>query len=396
MRPGSIMPPFTPEARSPEGERFVLRLMNNSSASPCLFPPVLARKTVLAGTFSGHLSAFHAGDGRVAWKTRLPAFVGNVCVENGRVFVMTGDARVRALRLRDGTPLWTRKVDVFGYITVRQGVVYCGTARTVYALRAIDGFSIWEWDNWRFAKKWGTRTSRPYSRPYVPLVTDGLVFIPCASGHLIARDSRTGRAVRDRRGILCAFGGRKMGFRTYPAWPAVGDVNAYGVVGRTLVVDGPSLATFRLPSFHPSWSTVSHARKLLYSLAVSGLEDVLLYTFETRNQVTGRRLLENLGKDQAKKMPLGMAGPYLYTIAGRYGIGFTYEEIAHQEKTFGYGYVILCAVDLRTGRTAWRIRVGACHQGPGTADDWVCFRPIASRGNLYFVSENGYLCCYGR
>jgi len=141
----------------------------SATATPGMIPtaPVTAGEFVYAGDRSGVLRAWRAASGELCWQAHTggPLF-GAPAVEQGRVFVGSGDGRVYAFEAATGRPLWRfraapahRWIPVYGQlmstwpvaggVVVQDGVLYAAAGIHhydgihVYALDAVTGDVRW-------------------------------------------------------------------------------------------------------------------------------------------------------------------------------------------------------------------------------------------------------------
>lgn len=108
---------------------------------------------VLAGGSKGGLLALDRASGQVRWKTALSSEVtGQVLVVGDNVIARTGDGRVQALAVNDGSRKWlyTRNLPALslrgsGGMAVRDDVLYAGfPGGKLVALNVANGAQLWE------------------------------------------------------------------------------------------------------------------------------------------------------------------------------------------------------------------------------------------------------------
>ncbi|MHB0974877.1 MAG: outer membrane protein assembly factor BamB [Thiobacillus sp.] len=108
---------------------------------------------VLAGSSKGGLLALDRASGQVRWKTALSSEVtGQVLVVGDNVIARTGDGRVQALAVNDGSRKWlyTRNLPALslrgsGGMAVRDDVLYAGfPGGKLVALNVANGAQLWE------------------------------------------------------------------------------------------------------------------------------------------------------------------------------------------------------------------------------------------------------------
>jgi outer membrane protein assembly factor BamB len=110
---------------------------------------VLYASSAVSG--SGSLCAFNAGQGGQYWCRHLSGqdiemTTSAPVVENGVVLVTT-DLDIYALRVADGTQLWSKHIgQLLGRPAGSNGVVYvAGGDRVLHALRVADGMQLWQY-----------------------------------------------------------------------------------------------------------------------------------------------------------------------------------------------------------------------------------------------------------
>ena len=108
---------------------------------------------VLVGSSKGELLALDKASGKERWKVGLSSEVtGQLLVVGGSVIARTGDGRVQALAVTDGSRKWlyTRNLPVLslrgsGGMAVRDDVLYAGfPGGKLVALNAANGAQLWE------------------------------------------------------------------------------------------------------------------------------------------------------------------------------------------------------------------------------------------------------------
>ena len=108
---------------------------------------------VLAGSSKGELLALDRASGQVRWKAALSSEVtGQVLVVGDNVIARTGDGRVQALAVNDGSRKWlyTRNLPALslrgsGGMAVRDDVLYAGfPGGKLVALNPANGAQMWE------------------------------------------------------------------------------------------------------------------------------------------------------------------------------------------------------------------------------------------------------------
>ena len=111
-------------------------------------PPVVSPAGAVFVTAQGDLALLAWADGREVWKVRLPAPVSApVAARLDRVWAGLDDGRVLAIRLADGTIVWTKALGsrVLGMTPIDDRVFAGASDNFLYALRAKNGGLAWRW-----------------------------------------------------------------------------------------------------------------------------------------------------------------------------------------------------------------------------------------------------------
>jgi outer membrane protein assembly factor BamB len=131
--------------------------------------------------------ALNANNGSPVWQYTTGGMVpsDSPAVENGMVYVGSGDYNVYALYASDGTLAW--KYPTGSYVVsqpvVINGIVYAASDdNSVYALQGIDGKLLWKY-----------MTGGPIQ--FTPAVTDGVVFAASSDGNVYALNAGSGSLV---------------------------------------------------------------------------------------------------------------------------------------------------------------------------------------------------------
>ncbi|TMM11834.1 MAG: hypothetical protein E6G00_04370, partial [Actinobacteria bacterium] len=184
--------------------------------------PAVAKGTVVAGTFGGHVVAIDARTGALRWHYEIGQPInGSVAIGGGRVFVPVAEPHrphIVAVDLKTGRPLWDSTIDtqkdsdVYGSPAVWHGTVYMGISAlygelsdpkvhvrgNVVALNAKTGKLRWRTYTVPPAHDGGAVWSSPtidkrLGRVYVG--TGNAYHAPAArtTDSILALDARTGR-----------------------------------------------------------------------------------------------------------------------------------------------------------------------------------------------------------
>jgi outer membrane protein assembly factor BamB len=145
--------------------------------------PSLIGQTLFFGA-GNIVYALNANDGSPVWQYTTGGLVvgDSPAVENGMVYVGSGDYNVYALNASDGTLAW--KYSTGSYVVsqpvVANGVVYAASDdNSVYALQGSNGNLLWKYT-----------TGGPIQ--FTPAVADGVVFVASSDGNIYALDAGSG------------------------------------------------------------------------------------------------------------------------------------------------------------------------------------------------------------
>jgi len=115
------------------------------------------------------------------WTSTIPAgYSTSPIVDNGIIYIGTGDGNICALRASSGTKIWNYTLSthiVTSCPVIAQGIVYICSNLTIYALDASTGEKIWSCSDAAFGSS--------------PAVVDGIVYV-CSSGSVYALDALDG------------------------------------------------------------------------------------------------------------------------------------------------------------------------------------------------------------
>ncbi|QNT69934.1 outer membrane protein assembly factor BamB family protein [Defluviicoccus vanus] len=168
------------------------------SERPLLPPPVVAEGRVYTVDSRNEVRAFDVASGNKVWDRDLTdheddddAMSGGLAYDSGRLFVTTGFAKVFALDARTGKVIWRRTVEspIHAPPVVADGRVFVITVENnLHALKSDDGTTEWP----------PHRTMSDLARILGgagPAVAGEAVVAPFSSGELFALRSDTGRVV---------------------------------------------------------------------------------------------------------------------------------------------------------------------------------------------------------
>ncbi len=219
------------------------------------------------GPYGTEIVALDLATGGVKWRRAESGayFWSGHAYDQGRLIVVNGDGRVRALSPATGAPLWQRQLSQYSFSTppvAYGGSIYltgAGSGMTAYALRASDGAVQWE-------------HSLP-SGAGTPAVDAGTVYVSMVCKHAVALSRATG-AVRWEHNGDCAGGGE--------GTPALHGGRMYPLGDNGLVYDAASGATVGSADFH---GAVAFADGTGYVPWLNGLLAVDARTWATRWRV---------------------------------------------------------------------------------------------------------------
>jgi hypothetical protein len=135
------------------GTLVALRTLDGSTAwqQPLLSKltsPLAWRDNLLIAGAEMAVLAFSVTDGQLVWRHELASVVeAEPALSNDRVYVPTKDGRVIALRLRDGTVAWERRLGGAAHDPLVAGdrVLVGSSDNYLYSLDARDGEREWRW-----------------------------------------------------------------------------------------------------------------------------------------------------------------------------------------------------------------------------------------------------------
>ncbi len=109
--------------------------------------PLVARRLVIVGDWSGRVWALDARSGRTRWTSRLRgAIKGSLALAGDRLYIGTYGGEIASLDVRNGRVLWRTGGlgSIYSSPAVAYGRVYAGTLEGgVYALGAATGHLLW-------------------------------------------------------------------------------------------------------------------------------------------------------------------------------------------------------------------------------------------------------------
>jgi len=250
--------------------------------------PVLSHGILVAGAFGGTVFGLDASTGKLRWSHDFKQPInGSAAIAGGRVFVplaKPGAPAVAALRLRDGKPLWQRRIDwqhdadVYGSPVVWNRRVYIGvsalfgetsdpkvsTRGAVVALSARTGRRLWKtftvpphhdggavWTTPAIETRTGrvyVGTGNAYHAPAAS-TTDSLLALSAQTGRLLAHHQSTAGDVWNETGNVTS--GPDADFGASPQL-------IRGPDGHALVGEGQKSGTywaFDRRTLRPAWNT---------------------------------------------------------------------------------------------------------------------------------------------
>ncbi|MBB5190361.1 outer membrane protein assembly factor BamB [Silvimonas terrae] len=159
---------------------------------------------VAVGTLKGMVYVFDA-NGKPLWNSQATSeIVAPPAIANDVVLVRTGDGKISALSIADGSVKWqfsrqlpTLTLRNYAPLTVADGVVYAGLpAGHLAALSAEDGRVLW--DNVVAQPKGATEVERVADVVSAPLISGGSVCAAAYQGRVGCFDRRSGSTVWSR------------------------------------------------------------------------------------------------------------------------------------------------------------------------------------------------------
>jgi len=145
--------------------------------APPASSPLIAGDRIFASVLPGSVIAYRLADGTELWRAALNP-EKPVVVDADRLLVASGEA-VHAFSVADGTLAWrTPTGELTAPLLAKDGWVIASSATKLFAIRGSDGTVVWSRDI-------GPQRQRP-------AISGDLLFVPLASGHVVAHDLTTG------------------------------------------------------------------------------------------------------------------------------------------------------------------------------------------------------------
>ncbi len=274
--------------------------------------PVIANGKVYVMDTRATVTAFDARTGAVLWTSRIVkdgegtaiAFGGGVSVEGGRVFATSGYGIAAAFDANTGAQAWRVDLNVplRGAPSLAGGRVYVlSQDNQLFALKAADGTNDWE--------ATGTSEQAGLLGASAPAVAQDTAVVGFSSGELVALSVLNGRSVWQD---ALARTGRST------ALAALADIDASPVIdrGRVFAIGhGGRIAALELSTGQRVWeqnlagtSTPWVAGEFVYAVTLDG--QVVCLT-RGEGKVRWIAQLPKTIKNKAKGKPIRWAGPVL-------------------------------------------------------------------------------------
>jgi len=156
----------------PPGIRWMIPL-----PAPPAFPPLIAGERIFVSALPGTVLAYRLADRTELWRAVLNP-EKPVAVDADRLIVASAEA-VHAFSVADGSLAWrTPTGTLIAPLLAKDGWVIASSETKLFAIRGSDGSVIWSRDS-------GPQRQRA-------AIAGDLLFVPLASGHVVARDLTTG------------------------------------------------------------------------------------------------------------------------------------------------------------------------------------------------------------
>jgi outer membrane protein assembly factor BamB len=222
--------------------------------------PIVYDGKVITLDAAGHVMAFNASGGSVAWKAPTApenekdyeGFGGGLAADGGRVYAATGFGYVVALDARSGKKLWEKSVGApvrasptasgeRVFVVTKEGQVYC--------LSGSDGSELWNFQ--------GQSERASILVNASPAVDGDTVVVPYPTGDVVALRASNGQAMWSES-LARSRTASSLSAMSDAARPAVagGVVYAVGHAGRmvaTSLKTGERLWSLTVPSIQPPW-----------------------------------------------------------------------------------------------------------------------------------------------
>jgi len=237
--------------------------------------PVLYNNTIYIGSYDQNLYALDAATGMLKWKFMTRGEIGSTCcVSDGMVYFGSRDQMVYALRSDDGSLVWKFKTndEIMSAPTIHEGRLFIGSFdHNLYCLDAKTGDLIW---------KFQTQQEVYNANPF--LVHNGIVFFGSFDNYLRAV------RIRDARELWRSY----LGIYGTAASPVLHDNILYQETRDgsliALTLDGKELWRFRtieavaVPLVHEGRIYIGSADYVMYCLDMSGK---VVWKFSTQGYV---------------------------------------------------------------------------------------------------------------
>ena len=150
---------------------------HKSLSAPPASPALIAGERLFLSTLPGTVTAYRLSDGAELWREVLNP-EKPVAFDADRVLVASGEA-VHAFNAADGQLAWrTPTGKLTAPLLAAGGWVIAASATKLFAIRGSDGVVVWSRDS-------GPQQQRP-------AISGDLLFVPLASGRVVAHDLTTG------------------------------------------------------------------------------------------------------------------------------------------------------------------------------------------------------------
>jgi outer membrane protein assembly factor BamB len=149
-----------------------------------LLAPLITDTAVVVAHLPGVVAAYHRADGRLLWRAELEA-VQPLAADGPLLYVAAG-AAIHALRLADGSKIWSVPTDTLSAPPVAQdGWLLTAAGGSLTARRAADGTAVWTVDSGELRE--------------AGVIAGDMLVVPVADGRVVARDLLSGAVRWERR-----------------------------------------------------------------------------------------------------------------------------------------------------------------------------------------------------